>query len=89
MDQSQKQQVKQLNTAEEFFSYFGVEYDFHLLQTKRIPLLRMLNHILDSMQAEPSFEEYQKALKVAYRQIENGNELAFNPSACDGCSDCD
>lgn len=89
MDDTQKQEVSELDGAEEFFRYFGIDFDSTLLQSKRIPLLRMFHHILNSMQEEPSYEEYQKALKVAYRQIEHGNELAFNASACDGCSDCD
>jgi nitrogenase-stabilizing/protective protein len=89
MDSKLKQAVDQLQGAEAFCDFFEVDYDQQLLQSKRIPLLRLYHHILESMQAEHSFEDYQKALRVAYRQIEQGNELAFNPTHCDGCSDCD
>ncbi|PMH44846.1 hypothetical protein BCU68_11925 [Vibrio sp. 10N.286.49.B3] len=91
MNDRQKQQISALSSAEDFCEYFGIEYSKILLQTKRIPLLRMYHYLLASMEKETehSFTDYQKALRIAYRQIEKGNELAFNPSNCDGCSDCD
>lgn len=82
-------QLSELVSAEGFCDFLNVEYDPVVLQRKRIPLLRMFHHILESFQDEPTFEEYQKALRIAYRQIVNGNELSFTASQCDGCSDCD
>lgn len=82
-------QVAHLQTAEEFLNFFHIEFDPQLVRVKRIQLLRLFNHILNSFSQPAQQKDYRKALKVAYRQLENGNELAFKPSDCQGCSDCD
>ncbi|WP_181388375.1 nitrogenase-stabilizing/protective protein NifW [Vibrio albus] len=82
-------QVADLQSAEEFLTFFEVNFDPELVKVKRIQLLRLFNHILSSFSQPIQHQDYRKALRVAYRQLENGNELAFKPSDCQGCSDCD
>lgn len=81
--------LEELETAEDFLNYFQIEYDEELIKSKHIQLLRMLNKILENLPQPIRFLHYKRAVRVAYRQLSNGNELAFTPSACEGCTDCD
>lgn len=86
--------IAALSSAEEFLDYFGVDYSQSFIQTKRIPLLRLYHSVLASRQenlkeASLTFADYKRALKVAYRQLENGHELAFEGKRCEGCTECD
>ncbi|MDB1124152.1 nitrogenase-stabilizing/protective protein NifW [Vibrio algarum] len=81
--------MSELETVEDFFNYFQMEYEPVLVQSKRIQILRLFRHILTSYPTPWMPKDYKKALKIAYNQMRNGNELAFAPSNCHGCSDCD
>ncbi|PJC87615.1 hypothetical protein CSW98_00360 [Vibrio sp. HA2012] len=81
--------ISELEHAEDFLRFFQIDFDPELVRVKRIQLLRLFHHILNSFSQPLQHQEYRKALKIAYRQLENGNELAFKASDCQGCSECD
>lgn len=79
-----------LVSAQDFLDYFEVEYDSALVRTKHIQLMRSFNWILNGLPQPWRRFDYRKALRIAYNQLENGNELAFPSSGCASCSsDCD
>jgi hypothetical protein len=78
-----------LETAEDFLTYFDVEFDSALVTRKRIQLLRLFQQILDRHQTTHSYSTYKQALCIAYKQLELGRELAFASLGCDGCTSCD
>jgi len=82
-------EMAHLESAEEFLRYFQIDFEPQLIRIKRIQLMRLFRHILMSYPTPWRQHDYKKALKIAYRQLLSGNELAFSPANCNGCSDCD
>ncbi|WED24083.1 nitrogenase-stabilizing/protective protein NifW [Vibrio sp. JC009] len=89
METDFEMEIDSLSSAEDFLGYFQLDYDPQLIRTKRIQLMRMFHHVLNTFSEPLQHADYRKALKVAYRQLENGNELAFSASGCQGCTECD
>ena len=89
MTQDFEAEIAGLESAEDFLEYFQVDFDPTLVQSKHIPLLRLFHHILETFPTPWQHKEYKKALKIAYKQLVSGNELAFSASRCSGCSECD
>ncbi|MDW6003984.1 nitrogenase-stabilizing/protective protein NifW [Vibrio mangrovi] len=78
-----------LETAEDILHYFAIGYDDVLVQRKHVQLLRLFHKLL-SQTAEPGFDDYRRALLLAYQQISLGREPLFNASHCLQCnSPCD
>ncbi|MDG3085018.1 nitrogenase-stabilizing/protective protein NifW [Vibrio hannami] len=89
MSQNMESELSALTSAEDFLNYFQVDYNPTLVQTKRIQLLRLFHSVLEALNKAPERQDYKRALKIAYKQLENGNELAFPERSCEGCTECD
>ncbi|CAM3944544.1 Nitrogenase-stabilizing/protective protein NifW [Vibrio aerogenes CECT 7868] len=78
-----------LETAEDFLDFFEIAYDTRLVQIKHIQLLRMYQKLLPAGEAKPGYDQHRRALCMAYSQLTQGRELAFEASGCQSCSsDC-
>ncbi len=82
-------EIESLESAEDFMTFFGLDYDEEIVKSKHIQLLRMFNHILEAYPKPWRKLDYKRALRISYHQLVNGNELAFHESACGGCTGCD
>ncbi|MEI8633963.1 nitrogenase-stabilizing/protective protein NifW [Vibrio sp. PP-XX7] len=79
----------ELETVEDFLRYFQIPFDQALVQRKRIALLRFYQHVLQQYTGPMSRTQYRHALKVAYRQVAGGREIAFDVHGCKNCTQCD
>jgi hypothetical protein len=84
-----EEEIEVLVSAEEFLDYFEVDYDGAFVRSKRIALMRLFHQILHSFPEPWRRFDYRKALRAAYHQLENGNELALPSAGCAGCTECD
>ncbi|WP_413282665.1 nitrogenase-stabilizing/protective protein NifW [Vibrio sp. MA40-2] len=89
MNNTTSETFSSLESAEDFLDYFDIPYEPELVQRKRIQLLRLFQHVLNTYPTPWQNKDYTKALNIAYCQIQSGNELAFSTSGCESCSDCD
>lgn len=67
-----------LTDAEDYFDFFGLEYDEHLLDVKRFHMLRKFGELiakaktLDNLTEEQLLNAYQFALIKIYKDFESG-----------------
>ena len=84
-------ELEELSSAQEFLAYFHIEYDAGFVEKKHIQLLRLYQKLLS---AQPNrlgdFAFYQSTLRMAYKQLLLGRELALNThGGCDTCQSGD
>jgi hypothetical protein len=77
--------LDELESAEDFLSYFAIGYDAGLVQRKHIQLLRLYQQLLSRVD-NPDFQQYKQSLQVAYQQISLGREPVFNHT--NHCAEC-
>ncbi len=74
-----------LTDIEDYFDFFGLEYDEHLIDVKRFHILRKFGELvakaktLEGLSEEQLLNSYQFALIKIYKDFESG----YNPSAAE------
>lgn len=74
-----------LTDIEDYFDFFGLEYDERLIDVKRFHILRKFGELvakaktLEGLSEEQLLNSYQFALIKIYKDFENG----YNPSAAE------
>jgi len=74
-----------LTDIEDYFDFFGLEYDEHLIDVKRFHILRKFGELvakaktLESLSEEQLLNSYRFALIKIYKDFESG----YNPSAAE------
>ncbi len=74
-----------LTDIEDYFEFFGLEYDEHVIDVKRFHILRKFGELiakartLDNLTEEQLLNSYQFALIKIYKDFEGG----YNPSAAE------
>lgn len=66
-----KEEMEELESAEEFLDYFGVEFDRHVVQVSRLHILQRfhdyLRYRVDASNA--SYEQYRACMTQAYEDF--------------------
>lgn len=76
-----EQDLSQLSSAEEFFAYFGLDYDVQVLAASRLHILKAFRDALsqqsglETLEPEAQREAYRMALTAAYRRFTAGSAL--------------
>lgn len=84
-----EEMMESLEKLEDFFEYLEVEFDPELVKSRRVPLLRLYHVALESLPEEKTYEQYQRALQKAYKQLQWGESVKFAESSCGDCTSCD
>jgi len=92
-------EFKSLTDAEEYFDFFGLEYNERLVYVKRFHILKKYGEMIEKGAEKIEDEEkllafYEFALLSVYKNFENGYSPSAadiwntydNPSACSTCS---
>lgn len=73
----------ELETAEDFFNYFGVEYDENILKPYRLHILKKFSLYMREVMSEPDFKNNEEKLfttlksylMLSYQQISENTPL--------------
>jgi len=74
-----------ITDADEYFDFFGIEYDQRLIDSKRFHLMKKFGELIEKTKALSEEDEerllnfYRFALLRVYKDFENG----YNPSAAE------
>jgi len=58
--------LRELRTAEEFFDYFGVAYDVHVVAVNRLRILKRFHDYLEAAQMPSPFDATRKAVCAGF-----------------------
>jgi len=80
MDERLELELEELESAEDFLGYFGIEYDPRVVQVNRLHILQRFHQYIGEIAAPPPGYEAQKALyggllNRAYRDFVASNAL--------------
>lgn len=62
-----EEELRELDSAEEFLNYFGVAFDERVVQVNRLHILQRFHDYLDT--ARPTLPEAADALRAAYKEL--------------------
>lgn len=78
-------EFKTLTDTEEFFDFFGIEYEKRLIHAKRFHIMRKFGEMIanipeaEKLSEEKTLQFYEFALVSVYKNFESG----YNPSAAE------
>ncbi|RCU52521.1 MULTISPECIES: nitrogenase-stabilizing/protective protein NifW [Corallincola] len=84
--------LAELDSAEDFLTFFQVSYQPEVIQHRRIELLRQFYQQLANTQKQTpmlGWQHYKSALNRAYCLIQKGEQVGFAASKCGDCQKCD
>lgn len=93
-------EFKKITDTEDFFDFFGLEFDERLINSKRFHIMKKFGEMVERARGhdlgsdEKLLEYYKFALITVYKNFENGYspsaadvwEMFDKPSACGTCS---